>query len=220
MGGTGVDEGAVALEALLRRCDKTTDGTRRDGHGIRGYMKEPGNRRIRTVTWDDPQVSRRDATLVSGLDYLLAIRDGRIGPPPAAKLLGYAIREAERGRAVFEVEIAEYLFNPFATVHGGILGTLLDSAMTAAVLSTLGVGITCSTLEMKVNFVRPVARAAGAVRAEGQVIHAGSRIATAEGKLVDREGRLCAHGVSTCAIAQVADRSSGDGDSRSGAADA
>ena len=183
-------------------------------------MTETEKHRVHTVTWQDPRISRRDATLISGLDYLLAIKDGRIKQPPVARLVGYGIREAERGRAVFELEVAEYHLNPFATVHGGILGTLLDSAMTAAVLSTLGTGLTCSTLEMKINFVRPVAQTAGAIRAEGKVIHVGSHIATAEGKLVDRDGRLYAHGVSTCAISQVAGRSSADAGSRSGAADA
>lgn len=162
-------------------------------------MREPG-KRVHTVTWEDPQVSRRDATAVSGLDYLLAIKDGKVGQPPAARLIGYRLREAERGRAVFELEIEEYHFNPFATVHGGILSIVLDSAMTAAVLSTLRIGLTCSTLEMKVNFVRPVAGTAGVLRAEGKVIYTGSRIATAEGKVLDAQGKLYAHGLSTCAI--------------------
>ena len=156
--------------------------------------------RVRTVTWEDPQVSRRDAAAISGLDYLVAIKDGRIPQPPAARLLGYRLSEVERGRAVFELEPAEYHYNPFATVHGGVTGTLLDSAMTAAVLSTLGVGLACSTLELKVNFVRPIAGGVGVVRAEGKVLHLGSSIATAEGKLLDGAGKLYAHAVTTCAI--------------------
>jgi len=158
------------------------------------------NGRVRTVTWEDPQVSRRDAAAISGLDYLVAIKDGRIPQPPAARLLGYRLSEVERGRAVFELEPAEYHYNPFATVHGGVTGTLLDSAMTAAVLSTLGVGLACSTLELKVNFVRPIAGGVGVVRAEGKVLHLGSSIATAEGKLLDGAGKLYAHAVTTCAI--------------------
>lgn len=161
-----------------------------------------GNR-VRTITWEDPQVSRRDAAAISGLDYLAAIRDGRISQPPAARLLGYRLRELERGRVVFELEPAEYHYNPFATVHGGITSTLLDSAMTAAVLSTLQIGVACSTLEMKVNFIRPIADGVGVVRAEGTVIHLGSSIATAEGRLLDAQGRLYAHAVTTCAIARL-----------------
>jgi uncharacterized protein (TIGR00369 family) len=167
-------------------------------------MKELEAQRIRTLTWDDPQISRRDAAVISGMDYLLAIRDGRITQPPAAKLIGYKIREVEQGCAVFELEPAEYHYNPFATVHGGIIGGLLDSAMTAAVLSRLPIGLTCSTLEMKVNFIRPVTNAVGLVRGEGSVLHLGSSIATAEGKLFDERGKLYAHAVSTCAISSVA----------------
>lgn len=164
-------------------------------------MSASASERVRTVTWEDPQVSRRDAAAISGFDYLAAIRDGRIPQPPAARLLGYRLAELERGRAVFELEPAEHHYNPFATVHGGITATLLDSAMTAAVLSTLRVGLACSTLEMKVNFVRPIGGGVGVVRAEGKVLHLGSSIATAEGKLLDRSGKLYAHAVTTCAIA-------------------
>ena len=166
-------------------------------------MKAPSSERVRTVTWEDPQVSRRDAAAIGGLDYLVAIREGRIPQPPAARLLGYRLSEVERGRAVFELEPAEYHYNPFATVHGGITGTLLDSAMTAAVLSTLRAGLACSTLEMKVNFVRAIGGDVGTVRAEGKVLHLGSSIATAEGKLLDGNGRLYAHAVTTCAIIPV-----------------
>jgi uncharacterized protein (TIGR00369 family) len=159
--------------------------------------------RARTVTWEDPQVSRRDAAAISGLDYLVAIRDGRIPQPPAARLLGYRLCELERGRVVFELEPAEYHYNPFATVHGGITSTLLDSAMTAAVPSTLRIGLGCSTLEMKVNFVRPISGSVGVVRAEGKIIHLGSSIATAEGRLLDGQAKLYAHAVTTCAIVPV-----------------
>ena len=183
-------------------------------------MNESGRRRVHTVTWEDPQVSKRDAGAISGLDYLIAIRDGKIKQPPAARLIGYCLREVERGRAVFELEIAEQHFNPFATVHGGILCTLLDSAMTAAVLSTLGIHLTCSTLEIKVNFVRSVAGTAGVVRAEGNVIHVGSSFATAEGRVLDGQGKLYAHGISTCSVRAATDRRSPVGGSLPGSVDA
>lgn len=174
-------------------------------------MKDRETPRTRTVTWEDPLSSRRDAGLIAGLDYLVGIQQGRIPQPPAARLIGYRIREVERGRVVFELEPAEYHYNPFATVHGGIIGTLLDSAMTAAVLSTLGLGLACSTLEMKVNFVRPVTGRVGVLRAEGNVIHAGSSVATAEGKLRDGQGKLYAHAVTTCSISSVPGAAGGSG---------
>lgn len=156
--------------------------------------------RIRTVTWEDPKISARDATTISGFDYLCSIKEGRIKPPPVAVLLGYRLSEVEIGRTVFELEPAEYHYNPMASVHGGIATTLLDSAMTSAIMSTLRIGLTCSTLEMKVNFVRPITSRTGLVRCEAKIIHVGKRTGTAEGKLIGHEGKLYAHAVNTCMI--------------------
>lgn len=176
-----------------------------------GNVSHRDTPRTRTVTWEDPRVGRRDAGAIAGLDYLRAIREGRIPQPPAARLIGYGLSEVERGRVVFELTPAEYHYNPFATVHGGILGTLLDSAMTAAVLSMLPVGVACSTLEMKVNYVRAVTGAVGVLRAEGKVVHAGTTVATAEGRLVDAGGKLYAHATTTCSISPAARRGGGPG---------
>src|SRR5512140_1305501 len=101
---------------------------------------ENQHRRVRTITWEDPKANARNAMSISGLDYLRSIKDGKIKPPPAAMLLGYRIIEIDFGRTVFELDPAEYLYNPFASVHGGIITTLLDTAMTAAILSTLPIG--------------------------------------------------------------------------------
>ncbi len=159
--------------------------------------------RTRTIHWVDPRANARDATRISGYDFLNSIREGRIPPPPLAALLGYRIAEVDIGRTVFELEPAEYHFNPFALVHGGIASTLLDTAMTSAIVTTLAAGFSCSTLEMKVNFVRPMTDKTGPVRCEGKVIHVGKRIATAEGKIVDGNGKLYAHGVTTCMVLSV-----------------
>jgi uncharacterized protein (TIGR00369 family) len=156
--------------------------------------------RVRSVSWDDPRVSRRDAEAISGLDYLRSILEGRTGPPPVARLLGYRLVAVESGRTTFALETGEHLFNPFSTVHGGVLATLLDSAMAAAALSTVAVGLGCSTVEMKVNYVRPVTVGVRAVRCEASVLHLGTTLATAEGKVLGDDGKLYAHGVATCAI--------------------
>jgi uncharacterized protein (TIGR00369 family) len=141
---------------------------------------------------------------MSGLDYLTSIKDGRISPPPAARLIGYTIAEAEKGYVVFELQPGEYHYNPFATVHGGILSTLLDTAMTASVLSTLPHGLSCSTIEIKVNFIKPVTAETGVLRCEARPIHVGKNLATVEGRLKDGNDALLAHGVSTCSILKVA----------------
>jgi uncharacterized protein (TIGR00369 family) len=156
--------------------------------------------RKRTISWKDPQVSSRDAGAISGLDYLNSIKDGRIDPPPVAMLVGYKISEVDNGYAVFELNPEEYHYNPFSTVHGGIITTLLDTTMTASILSTLPKGISCSTVEIKVNFVHPITIKTEILRCEGRPIHIGKRLATVEGRLTDKHGNLYAHGVSTCSL--------------------
>jgi uncharacterized protein (TIGR00369 family) len=158
--------------------------------------------RIRTIVWEDPGISTRDINSISGLEYLRAIKKGEVSPPPIARLLGYNISQIDTGLAVFELEPAEYHYNPFGTVHGGIASTLLDTTMTAAVLSTLPRGTNCSTIEIKVNFILPIVSQTGTVRCKAKVIHVGNRIATAEGKIVDKQEKLYAHAVSTCMIFQ------------------
>jgi len=85
-------------------------------------------------------------------------------------------------------------------VHGGIAATLLDSALGCAIFTTLTKGESWTTLELKINFVRPMTAATGPVRAEGRVIHRGRSVATSEGDLKDRAGKLYAHATTTCMI--------------------
>lgn len=156
--------------------------------------------RERTITWDDPTGNIRDAGAISGLDYLRGIKAGTVKPPPVAALVGYVISEVEHGFTVFTLAPGEHHYNPFATVHGGILSTLLDTTMTSAVLSTLPIGVACATIELKVNFVRPVTAVTGVLRCEARPIHLGKQLATAEGRVTDAGGKLYAHGVSTCSV--------------------
>ena len=109
-----------------------------------------------TVTWDDPMTGARAAKTMSGLDYLRTIMEGAIPPPPISKLLGLKLEHIENGHAVFVLEPAEYHYNPIGMVHGGISSTLLDSAMGCAIHSTLPAGTGYSTVELKVNFIRPL----------------------------------------------------------------
>ena len=104
------------------------------------------------------------------------------------------------GRAVFEGLPEFRLYNPIGSVHGGFAATLLDSALGCAIFSTLAKGEAWTTLELKLNFVRAMNKDTGPVRAEGRIIHRGRTIATAEGRLVDAEGRVYAHATTTCMI--------------------
>jgi len=160
--------------------------------------------RKKTIIWADPEINKRDASAsISGLAYLKAIKDGKISPPPIAMLVGYKIYKIENGYAVFELNPAEFHYNPFATVHGGILSTLLDTAMTASVLSTLQKGFSCTTIEIKVNFIKPVTTKTEILRCEAKPIHIGKRLATVEGQLKGKNGELHAHGTSTCSILKM-----------------
>jgi uncharacterized protein (TIGR00369 family) len=156
--------------------------------------------RTRTVSWDDPMVGAKAAPAMSGLDYLRAMARGELPPPPIMPLMGIQIGEIAEGRVSFTVEPAEYHYNPIGVVHGGLACTLFDSAMGCAVHSTLPAGAGYTTLELKVNFLRPLTRETGRVVCEGSVIHVGNRIATAEARLHDAAGKLYGHATTTCMI--------------------
>jgi uncharacterized protein (TIGR00369 family) len=108
--------------------------------------------------------------------------------------------EFSDGRAVFELDPAEFHYNPLGTVHGGILALLADSACGCAVHSKLDAGQSYTSLEIKVNFTRAVTAKSGRLRAEGTVVSFGRRVATAEARVTDGAGRLVAHATSTLLI--------------------
>jgi uncharacterized protein (TIGR00369 family) len=141
-------------------------------------------------------------TLLSydGIDFLKAIIAGEQPDPPMSERLNFHLVEVEKGRAAFVGEPAFRIYNPIGTVHGGFAATLLDSALGCAIFSTLTRGEAWTTLELKVNFVRPMTETTGSVRAEGRIIHRGRTLATAEGDLKDGAGKLYAHAITTCMI--------------------
>jgi uncharacterized protein (TIGR00369 family) len=141
-------------------------------------------------------------TLLSydGLSFLRAMIDGTLPQPPITETLGYRLVEAERERAVFAGEPGVQHYNPIGTVHAGFAATLLDSAVACAIHSTLAKGETYTTLEFKINLVRPLTKSTGMVRAEGRVLHRGRNVATSEGHLRDKDGKLYAHATTTCII--------------------
>lgn len=156
--------------------------------------------RTRTITWEDPTETMKLGQTTSGLEYLRAMQTGKVPAPPIAALMNMWLVEVSEGRAVFAAEPAEYHYNPIGSVHGGLAATLLDSALGCAIHSTLPKGLGYTTLEIKVNYLRPMKRETGVVYCEGKVIHVGGRIATAEARLTDEAGKLYAHGTTTCII--------------------
>ncbi len=159
--------------------------------------------RYRVVTWQDPAALRRAAHELTGLELLHRIAGHQLPPPPVADLVGFAPTFVSPGLVVFGYEPREEHYNALGTVHGGIVTTILDTAMSCAVHSELDTGVAYATVELKTSFVRPVTLAAGPLRAEGRVVHHGSRIATAEAKLVDGVGTLYATSSSTSMILAV-----------------
>jgi len=153
-----------------------------------------------TVSWADPQALAEAARSLPGIEFLRAIRDGRLPPAPMAQLLGFELVEVEPGHVVFEVLPGEWHYNPIGVVHGGLAMTLLDSAMGCAVQTQVPAGAAYATLEAKTNLTRSITSATGKLRAIGKVIHLGSRVATAEGRLVDANGKLYAHATTTCIV--------------------
>ena len=137
---------------------------------------------------------------LDGLELFRGIIAGKIPAPPITATMGFWLHEAEAGRVVFAAQPERRHYNPIGSVHGGFAATLLDSAMSCAVHTHLKKGSGYTTVEFKVNFVRPIMDTTGTVYCEGKSINVGSRIGTAEGRIVDSSGRLYAHGTTTCLI--------------------
>ena len=142
-------------------------------------------------------IPRERARELPAIELFRAMVAGKLPAPPIGVTMNFSLVEVEPGRVVFAGEADSRYLNPVGTIHGGWVATLLDSCMTCAVHSTLPAGQACTTVELKINFVRPLSDATGTVRAEGRVIHGGKTISTAEGKLIDAKGTLLAHGTTT-----------------------
>ncbi len=121
---------------------------------------------------------------------------GEIEPPPIAKLIGFDLRSIEPGRAVFEFEAGSQHWNPMGGLHGGVLCDLADAAMGMAYASTLGEGESFTTVELKINFLRPFKQ--GHLVAKGWVVNGGRTLGLTEAEVRDDEGRLIAKASSTC----------------------
>jgi uncharacterized protein (TIGR00369 family) len=145
-------------------------------------------------------VPRDTLTAGTGLAFLQGLIAGLHPAPPFSRSTGIHLAEADEGRAVFVGTPSEDFVNPLGTIHGGWTSAILDSAMACAVHATLKAGEAYTTIEMKINFVRPILPGSGALRCEGTVIHRGGTLATSQGRLFDGKGKLLAHGTETCMI--------------------
>jgi len=137
---------------------------------------------------------------MSGIEYMRKMMAGELPSSGMAELLNLKLVEVSEGRAVFTVLADERHYNGLGIAHGGLAATLLDSALGCAINAMMPAGKIFTTLEMKINYVRPITRESGEVRCEANVIHVGGRVATAEGRIMDEGGKLYAHGTATCML--------------------
>ncbi|MGH9443557.1 MAG: PaaI family thioesterase [Thermoanaerobaculia bacterium] len=136
----------------------------------------------------------------SGLQIFEAIFAGELPRPAIGDTLDIFAIRMEAGRAVFQGRPQAKHYNPLGIVHGGWFATLLDSAMGCAVQSALPANRIYTTVELSLNIVRSLTEAVPLVRGEGEAIHVGRQLATAEGRIVGPDGKLYAHGTTTCFV--------------------
>ena len=159
-----------------------------------------GSVRSRTVSWNDPGPSTAIGLSMPGLDYLQAMLNGVLPPPPIAALMQSDLVVAEHGRVVFTCRPDESVYNPIGSVHGGLVCTLLDSVLGCALHSTLPQGKGYTSVEIKVNYLKAVRLSSGVLTATGTVVKSGSRVGFTEGSITDATGALVATASSTLLI--------------------
>ncbi|MFN7984955.1 MAG: PaaI family thioesterase [Vicinamibacterales bacterium] len=139
-------------------------------------------------------------TAMTGLEYFERMAAGEIPLPEFVKLAGLRIEEVAFGRIVFIGAAEPRYYNGLTVAHGGWTATLLDSALACAVNTAQPAGRVFTTLELKINYTRPITTEVGPVRCEARVLHVGSRTATAEARVTDAAGKLYAHATTTCIV--------------------
>ena len=163
--------------------------------------ENPEATRTRTLVWQDPVPTAAAGATMTGMEYMEAVSEGKVPPPPIAVLMRMRPAELSEGRCVFEGEPGEEHYNPIGVVHGGYAATLLDSALGCSVHTTLPAGVGYTSLGLEAKYVRPITRDTGRVLCEANVLYRGRKQATAESTLTAADtGKLLAHGSSTCMI--------------------
>jgi uncharacterized protein (TIGR00369 family) len=136
----------------------------------------------------------------SGLEYLRGLASGDIVPPPVAQVLGITVVGADPGKVRITMPVRGYLINHLGFLAGGILSTAIDAALGCAVLSAVAPDRDIVTLDVNVDFVRPVTEASGLVTVDAEVVHLGRSRGLATCRALDSDQQLCAVGKSSCLI--------------------
>src|SRR5437016_5150153 len=153
-----------------------------------------------SIKWQDPGAVREQADGLSALDIMRGIRDGRLPPPPIARLIGFRYIEAEPGEIVIELQPEQSLENTSGTLHGAAAGAMLDTAMCAAAGTLLPADKRTTTLDLTVSYLKPLTIESGPIRAIGRVVDLAERTAFAAGELRDGAGSLAAHAVGVFSV--------------------
>jgi uncharacterized protein (TIGR00369 family) len=140
-----------------------------------------------------------------GIDWLRGVLAGTLPPPQLVADVGIALLRVEEGLVIGEYAVQERHLNGLDSLHGGLLATLADTAGSCAVLSVIPAGTVAPTLEMKINFLRPVPMSTGVVRLEGRLLSRGRTTALAEVRISDASERLLAFATVTCSIIPLAE---------------
>jgi uncharacterized protein (TIGR00369 family) len=167
---------------------------------VRGW----GEPHTKTVLWHDPAIARDAAATMTGREFLQAMVDGRLPPPPFAQLTGAELVSVGDGVAVFRCTPDESTYNPLGLVHGGVVCTLLDSAAGCAVHSQLPAGVGFSSIEIKVSFLSPANGAT--LEIEGRSLRVGRQVAFAEAHARTAAGKLVGHATTSLALVRAAER--------------
>ena len=136
----------------------------------------------------------------TGLDYLQRVVTGEFAQPPIGLTLGFRIAAVAPGKVTIRGNPDERSYNLISTIHGGWAAAVLDTALALACLSQLSADHGFTTLDIRVNYLRPITAGTGEVVSEGTVINAGKRVAYCEASLVDAAGKMLAHGTGSCLI--------------------
>ena len=155
--------------------------------------------RTRSYSWRDPAEMIGAMTGKSGLEILQEVARSAYRAP-IQDTLEMDLTSAEEGRVEYQLTPQEFHLNPAGTLHGGVMATLVDSAMSCAIWTTLPAGIGWTTMELKLGLVRPVTLGSGRLVCVGALINVGQRSGAAEARVHDAKGKLCAYASTTCMI--------------------
>lgn len=145
-----------------------------------------------TVEWEDPSAALAVLPGLTGLDFMRKVAAGELPGAPIASHFAMQVIEVDSGTVVFRCSPDNSHYNPIGAVHGGLVCTLLDSALGCATHTTLEAGTGYTSIEIKVNYLRPVTADSGPLICTGRVTKPGRRVVFAEGEVLDNHGKTVA----------------------------